>query len=510
MDASDPVVPQRLGRHGHIQRGRHQISGMPQASMHSLRSGRTKSSGPAIDKFAIVPVFAFAYSIIVAPLLGVIFPNSGAIGTSAAARIAALMQPRPENKIFWPAMVAIAVVLVARNHSRFVKLTWPPHLKWFLAFLAYCGASVLWAFKPEFALTRFVLESMIIISVILPAMLADRSTDIMRGVFLCFALASAINIFFVLNQRPMLYDDGSMLGYPGYFSFKGILGECAAITILLSLRETLYPGSRRVVGMIAASIALFLIFPSHSKGSLGFAIVAPCVAAITLLVGRKMRVSPAVTLLPIVLLYQALLHIPNVNLVERMSWYLYGNYNVSGRTVIWDFVRQKHELRPLLGWGFGSFWQVGADGPSLAGCSGWVCAMPSGHSGYWDTMLELGSVGYPFLIIFIMATLHGLKRVQDRDPTLAWLLLTLAIYVIITNMIETVWMAGGDMNWMMFLLVVAEVARFCGPSLPVVRSRRGYFGRDASYVRTRPVPAGDGGYRGVQLSPDHRAPDRVT
>jgi hypothetical protein len=504
MVAPDPVVRQSVGCHGRIQLGRHQSTGMPQASTPSFGSGRTKSSGPTIDKFAIVPVFAVAYGILVEPLLGKIFPNSREAGTSAAAQMQALMQPRPENKIFWPAMVAIAVVLAARNYSRFVKLAWPPHLKWFLAFLAYCGASVLWAFKPEFALTRFVLQAMIIISFVLPAMLADRKADIIRGVFFCFAVASFINVFFVLNQPPMYYEDGTILGYPGYFSFKGVLGECVAITLLLSLHEMLYPGLRRVVGIIAAGIATALIFPSHSKGSIGFAIIAPCVAGITLIVGRKTRVSPLVTLLPIVILYQVLAHISSVNLMERISWHLYGNYNLSGRTVIWDFVRYQHELRPLAGWGFGSFWQVGPDGPSLAGCSGWVCAMPSGHSGYWDTILELGDVGYFFLIMFIMSTLHGLGRVADRDPIRAWLLLSLALFVIITNMIESVWTRGGDLNWLMFLLVVAEIARFCGPFPPIVRSRRGHSSRDASCVlahrrvldsRTRPRAGGDGEYR---------------
>jgi exopolysaccharide production protein ExoQ len=67
----------------------------------------------------------------------------------------------------------------------------------------------------------------------------------------------------------------------------------------------------------------------------------------------------------------------------------------------------------------------------------------SGHSGYWDTVLELGDIGYPFLIIFIMSTLHALRRVADRDPTRAWLLLSLALYVIITNMIESVWARRG-------------------------------------------------------------------
>jgi exopolysaccharide production protein ExoQ len=464
---------------------------MPQASIRSFKSSRTKSSGRAIDKYAIVPIIAVFFSTVASPLLGVMLPSPGVAGTSAAAHIQALMQPRLENKIFWPAMVAMTVVLAARNHSRLFKFAWAPPIKWLLVFLAYCGASILWAFKPEFALTRFVLQVMIITPIIIPALLADRETDILRGVFLCFALASFINIYFVLNQPAQYYEDGTILGYSGYFSFKGILGECAAITFMLSLREMLYPGYRRVVGIIAASIALFLIFPSHSKGALGIATIAPCVAGITLFVARKMRVSPLVALLPIVILYQVLVHMPNVNLVERISWHLYGNYNVSGRTVIWDFLRQRHALRPLFGWGFGSFWQVGADGPSLAD-RGWVGSMPSGHSGYWDTMLELGDIGYPFLIIFIMATLHALKRVQDRDPTLAWLLLTLAIYVIITNMIESVWTRGDDFNWLMFLFVVAEVARFSGPSPSVVRSRRGHFNRDASYVRTRPAAAGVG------------------
>ena len=442
---------------------------MSQASMRSFKSGR--ASGPTIDLCAIVPILAVFYVIIFAPLLFIIFPNPGA-GTSAVASIQSLMTPRPENKIFWPAMVAITVVLVARNQSRLVKLTWPPHVKWLLAYLAYCGASVLWAFKPEFSFTRFLLQVAIIVSVVLPAMLAGRTADIIRGVFLCFVFASIINIFFVLNQPPMYYQTGEILGYPGYFSFKGILGECAAITFLLSLHEILYPGSRRVVGIIGAVIALWLIFPSHSKGSLGFAIVAPCLAGATVIAGRKMRVSPAVVLLPVLILYQVLSHMPNVNLIERISWYLYGNYNLSGRTVIWDFVRKEHELRPLLGWGFGSFWQVGSDGASIVDDSGWVSGMPSGHSGYWDTMLELGYIGYPFLIIFIMATLHALRRVADRDLTRAWLLLSLALYVIITNMVESVWMRGQDMNWLLFLIVVAEIGRYWSPFAPVVRSQR--------------------------------------
>jgi len=391
------------------------------------------------------------------------------------------MTPRLEHKIFWPALVAISVVLVVRNHSRLVRITWPPHVICLFALLAFCGASVLWAFKPEFALTRFILQAMMVTSIVLPGMLADRTADMMRGVFLCFAFASTLNIFFVLNQPPMLYENGEMFGYPGYFSIKGTLGECAALTFLLSLHEMLYPGRRRVVGIIVAVIAISLIFPSHSKGSLAVAIIAPFAAGLTLIVGKKMRISPAIVLLPIPLCFEILSHIPGVNIINRISWYAYSNYTLSGRTVIWDFVRYELGRKPLLGWGFNSFWQVGADGPSIVEGPGWVKQMPSGHSGYWDMALDLGYVGYPLLIIFIIATLHALGRVADRDPTRAWLLLSLALFIIIINMIESVWMRGQDMQWLLFLILVAEIGRYWGPFPPDGHSRhRRYFGVPSS------------------------------
>jgi O-antigen ligase len=302
-------------------------------------------------------------------------------------------------------------------------------------------------------------------------MLVDRTTDTMRGVFLCFAFASILNVFFVLEQQPDTLPDGEIVGYPGYFSFKGILGECAAITFLLSLHEMLFPGVRRVVGIIVAIIAISLIFPSYSKGSLGIAIIAPLLALLTLIVGRKMRISPAFVLLPLLICYEVLSRIPGVDLINRISWYLYGNYTLSGRTVIWDFVNYEIGRRPLLGWGFQSFWQVGPDGPSIVEGPGWVKNMPSGHNGYLDVMLEMGYVGFPLLIIFIITTLHALGRVADRDPTRAWLVLSLALFIIITNMLESLWMRGQDMQWLLFLILVAEIGRYWGPFPPDGRSQ---------------------------------------
>ena len=135
-----------------------------------------------------------------------------------------MLQSRPENRIFWPAVAAISLVLAVQNGSR---LTLPPHIICLLAYLAFAGASVLWAFKPELSLIRFLQQMMIVTSIVLPAMLAARAADVMRGLFLCFAFASILNVFFVLGGSQIVVTNGSMglvsIGYPGYFSGKNYL-----------------------------------------------------------------------------------------------------------------------------------------------------------------------------------------------------------------------------------------------------------------------------------------------
>jgi exopolysaccharide production protein ExoQ len=422
---------------------------MPKASTHSFELGRASSFAPTIDTCVIVPIAACVYAEILSPLLAYANP-----GTS-------MMTPRLENKIFWPALAAISVVLVIRNWSR---LTVPPHIICLFAYLALAGASVLWAFRPEFSAIRFILQMTIVTSIVLPALAAARTAEMMRGVFLCFAFASILNVFFVLNQTP-IYIQNVNIGYPGYFSFKGILGECAAIAFLLSLHEILHPGGRRALGIIVIAVATYLMVLSESKGSLGLALIAPSLAGLTLIIGKVIRISLAIVLLPIPICYAVLSRLIG-DIINRISWHIYGNYDLSGRAYIWDFVQYEIERRPLLGWGYQSFWLVGPDAPSIVEAPGWIKAMPSAHNGYLDTTLDTGHVGLYLLIAFIFTTLHAIGRVADRDLPRAWLLLSLALFVILVNFLESTWMHGQDMMWLIFVVVAAETGRHWRPVHP--------------------------------------------
>jgi O-antigen ligase len=371
------------------------------------------------------------------------------------------MDARPEPRIFWPAAAALSVVLAVQNRSR---LTLPPNIICLFAYLALAGASVLWAFSPQSSFVRFVQQAMVVTSIVLPAMLANRTVDMMRGMFLCFACALILNVFFILSGSVTIARYGSKLvdiGYQGYFEGKNYLGECAAIAFLLSIREVRCPGwARRALGIIVFMLAILLVFLSDSKTALGLALISPFLASLTLRVRKMTRVSAAIILLSIPLSYIVLSHVTHFSM-NRVSYMLYGDSTFTGRTIIWDFAQHEIDLSPLLGWGYQSFWLVPGS-PSLE-APGWVKMMPNAHNGYYDSMLELGYIGLAFLLVFLAATLHAIGRVADSNLARARLLLSLALFIIMYNFLESLWMRGFEFLWVTFVIVAAETGRCFRP-----------------------------------------------
>jgi exopolysaccharide production protein ExoQ len=416
--------------------------------MHSQELRRASPFSSTIDLCTLVPILACSYAMIIVPLISFFDPPP----TPQTALESGLI-----NRIFWPAMAAISIVLASRNHFRIRRSNVPPHIVCLLAYLAFAGASVLWAFKPELSFIRFIQQVMIITSIILPAMAASRTPDLMRGLFICFAFASILNIFFIPNNPPSLVE--KLGGYAGYLGGKNYLGEFSALAFLLSLHEVLYPGRRRALGIFIVIIAFLLLFLSNSKTAFGLALLVPFLAGTVLLVRKTTRISVAVFLLSIVFCYFAVSSVSGFNM-NRVSYMLYGDSTFTGRTVIWDFVSYEIGRRPLLGWGYQSFWQVGLDGPSFTDGPGWVKGMPNAHNGYMDTKVELGYVGYALLITFIIATLHAIGRVADRDPARGWLVLSIVLYIVIYNYLESMWMRGYEMMWVVFVIVAAEIGRY--------------------------------------------------
>jgi exopolysaccharide production protein ExoQ len=115
--------------------------------------------------------------------------------------------------------------------------------------------------------------------------------------------------------------------------------------------------------------------------------------------------------------------------------------------------------------------------------------MPNAHNGYYDATLEMGHIGLTLLLVFILATLHAIGLVADRDPARAWLLLSLALFIICYNYFEIL--------WVMFAFVAVGIGRYLQP-VPL---------RRAAYRSRSPKPGGPGPLPGVQA---HRLRARLS
>lgn len=412
------------------------------------------------DRIILVPLLACAYTILIYPLLNSAADPGGLVGGT--------MQEHPENKLFWPAIAVATMVLVVQHRARLAAMAIPVHIRWLAVYVGFAAASVVWALKPELSAVRFAQQAMVVGSIVLPALIADRRADLLRGVFHCFALAALINVLFVMGNSPVYVELYS--GYPGYFTGKNYLGQFAALVFLLSLHEVLHSGARRIFGIGIALTALFLLVLSNSKTAFALALFIPLAAGVTMAVRRKLGISPAIQLLILVCCYIVFSALSGFT-TNRLSYMIYGDSTFTGRQLIWDFAFSEIDRRPILGWGYQSFWLVGADGPSVTDAPGWIKGMPNAHNGYYDTLLELGYVGLVILLIFLATTLHVIGGIVDTDAKRAWALLSLALYVMAYNFLESAWMRGFDYLWVVFVLLAAEAARQWRPATERIPAR---------------------------------------
>jgi O-antigen ligase len=409
---------------------------------------------------AIMPVFAIFYVLLVLPFMQ---------GSE-----------RPENILFWPAVAGLTLTLVFLNWARidyrfFHSL---PSIS-LIAYLVFAAASVTWAYSPDFAFSRLVVQVLVVIVVAVPYALPITTKYTIPSVHLCFAIALAISAVYVLTTPA------SPVGHPGFFTHKQELGLLSASGIILSSHELLHRGWRRLVALIGLGLGFWLVFESESKSALAYALIAiPC-SAVILLASKKTRLTPAFFVAAVVV---ASMFVSNP--IERIGYRLYGDATLTGRTEIWNFIDYRISQKPWFGWGFHSYYFVPNSPQNEA--PGYIRDMPSSHSGYLELKLETGRIGYWIFLVFIYSSLHLLERVRRKAPVRAWYYLSIELFAILINLTDSNWIVLNCL-WMLYLFVAVETVHFSLPNevtdpgqLPVQVAKRRHFLRIGPLARGGP------------------------
>jgi O-antigen ligase len=361
------------------------------------------------------------------------------------------------NRIFWPSLAALSIVLAVRNLRFARRQRLAPHISWLIALALYAGASTAWAIKPELSFVRCIQQAFILISILLPPLINSRPSDLIPGVCLCFNIAVILNIGFLFDNSPALIAD--LGGYYGYFRGKNYLGEFSSLAFILSLYQARQSGTQRIIGICVLPLAITLLVFAGSKTALGLVLVVPFLAWVMLAAWRKLSISPAIFLALLYLFFEIGSTLTGIT-TGRLAYIIYHDSTFTGRTIIWDFLKMKISQSPILGWGYQSFWLIGPEAPNIREGWGFIKNMPEGHSGYYDIIVELGYIGYSLLLAFLFATLHAIRRIADFNFGRAYLMLSVCLLVMFHNFLESLWMRGYEMQWVVFVIMATEIARY--------------------------------------------------
>jgi exopolysaccharide production protein ExoQ len=406
---------------------------MPKLIYRAAKSNFPSTGFSGASLLAIIPVLAIFYVLLVLPFL----PDDG--------------KGRVENILFWPVAAVLTLTLVLQKWAlidyRFFRSL---PIQSLIAYLVFAAASVTWAYSPDFAFSRIVVQVLAFIIVVVPYALPIRTKYTLPSVHLCYAIALAVSAVYVLTTPP------SPIGHPGYFTHKQELGLLCAVGIILSSYELLHRGWRRLVALIAIGLGFWLVFESESKSALALSLVAITCSGPILLLCRKTRLTPAFIVAAVVI---ASMFVQNP--IERIGYRLYGDYTLTGRTGIWAFSNYRISQKPWFGWGFHSYFFLPNSPQNEA--PGYIRQMPSSHSGYIDVKLETGRIGYWIFLVFLYSSLHLLERVRRKDPVRAWFFLSFELFGLLVNLLDTNWLAL-EHFWLLYLIVAAEAVRYSWPS----------------------------------------------
>ncbi|HEV7250023.1 MAG TPA: O-antigen ligase family protein [Shinella sp.] len=399
-----------------------------------------------------VPAIAIGYATILTPLL--VFRTTPAVEDPAIA--AAASGSNLLNQVFWLFLLVSTAFAFRHRLARFEEALKQPVVVLVGLYMLLAFASIVWSPAPSIAFRRATLQFIVIATVVLPAFLVDDPRAQIDRVMAVFFVTIAINLVAVLLLPA------GRLGHQGIYTHKNELGLVVAYGFVFCLYGVWrLSGLGRLIALALAAAAQLELVVSKSKTSLGLALLIPLIALAVVAASRFLRIN---ALYPLFFGLLACLFggLFVANLVDfsfaDFSMLLFDDTTFTGRTIIWDFLGDVISRRPILGQGYGSFWDIGPGSIVLTEAPGFVATLLQGHSGYVDVTVELGLAGLAVLLAFLACVLLSVGRAPNDGRTgmaEAWLFMSVVIVTLCHNMLESSWFRGYSVVWMLFLLVGA-------------------------------------------------------
>lgn len=416
------------------------------APASSARAGPRPVSPALRAAAAVLPAIIISYSALVDPLVNLDlargqFFGGVAVESETKTRLARLVMPLV-------LLAAVGLALAARPSvpARLVRVAWPA-----AALLVMALLSAAWARAPSQTFTLAAYQVILFAALLICVAVARDPVRILRWVMAVFALVVAVNLVFVVTRPP------TAIGHAGIYGFKNTLGGVGGCAFLFALfhvtdRSPLWRwlAWATVVGALAVTLA------SDSKTALALMIVAPLMAVGFFVCSKGLNLGPlTATLLLGALATSAVVTLATMAGLSADDILIatYGDTTFTGRTLIWGFALDYVDDALWIGNGYRSFWSIGPASPQHGSEIEFIRTIGSGHSGYVDMLLDLGIVGLTLLIVFALSAFLTASRLDLRPPRRSLLYVSVIVYVLGRNAMESVILWSSFFDNLSFLLV---------------------------------------------------------
>ena len=317
--------------------------------------------------------------------------------------------------------------------------------------VVYAWCSYLWSVDPP----TTVLRSVAILMTMLAALgLAAHfsALSLVRMTAIVLTVGTGASVFQFMIGDPMVWDTLAWGGLRGAFSHKNLLGQVAAMAVVLGAGLLFIPG-QRVLGLVCVLLALRSLHLANSATAMAAAAAGLGALGLVFLLGRPdfpRAMKPPLLILSIGAIGVAILSYDFI--VELLG----RNTTLTGRDEIWRFTLDHIAQEPIFGHGFRAFWTA----PSELGRihTFFEHEYDQSHSSILQTLLDLGIVGFSIFATWVLllikpaiaAFAHPARRIM----------VALLACIAVNSLTEAVILSPTGFTWLiMQIAAFALVAR---------------------------------------------------
>jgi exopolysaccharide production protein ExoQ len=340
----------------------------------------------------------------------------------------------------------------------------------FAAFMVLIPLSAMWSIDSGATTLRFISLASIVLVCFAISLTGWHRLRFQQIVIppIMFILVVSLLVGMVYPGRiTEIGDDLSQKGaWHGITLTKNQFGMTASLGAIICFNRWLAREGRAHWAIIGTLISFVCLVLSRSNTSLLAAMIAMLFMVLVMrvpVIKQGFSTHVVIGLVALLLVYEMVIQdlLPGAyTLLAPIRSMTGKDGSLSGRTIIWDIIKQHIQAAPYLGSGYGAYWPAGPTpgSPSYVFLYLMFFYPSEAHNGYLDIVNDLGYLGLICLLVFLISYIRQGLELMRSDRSQAALYLALLFQQLVMNLSESEWFAR-DIIFTIIILGITCMSR---------------------------------------------------